>query len=278
MRHENRMIALEGALNVRELGGLPLKGGRTVRNGKLIRAGRLSKLTEQDRDILFRQWNVTTVVDLRNDQEISEHPDILPETSRFLQISMISGEAKGISREDFGMSILDRAIMRAKDLYENGGSGKLLRGMYGQMAEDRHCMERIREFFDALEAQGDGSFLWHCTSGKDRTGVTGALLLYTLGAEMETILEDYLFTNEQNHRYRENLLDQMRIHGAAAELVEEMRVLESVDSSYMENFFHAIEDAYGSVDRFLTEEIGLTEEKRRNLIDRYTEQPGFEET
>ena len=75
MNQKNRVISLDGALNVRDLGGLPLKDGRYVKKGKLIRSGRLSDLTEQDKNILVHDWNVTTIVDLRNEQEISEHPD-----------------------------------------------------------------------------------------------------------------------------------------------------------------------------------------------------------
>ena len=76
MNHENRIIILDGALNVRDLGGLPLKNGRCMKVGKLIRSGRLSDLSESDKRLLHEIWNVTTIVDLRNDQEVTEHPDV----------------------------------------------------------------------------------------------------------------------------------------------------------------------------------------------------------
>lgn len=271
MNNENRIIRLEGALNVRELGGLPLKNGGYVKHGTLIRAGRLSDLTENDRQILRDQWHVTTIIDLRNNQEISEHPDMELDGANIRQISILAGEKEGVSREDFGMSMIDIAILRAKHLYEDGGAGNLLKGMYGQMAESPYCMERIRDFFSALCDQKEGSFLWHCTSGKDRTGVTGALLLYALGADLDTIQSDYLYTNEQNKAYRDNLLHLMEERGAGEELVEEMRILESVDWSYIENFFNTIETAYGSIDQFLQQEIGLTAEKKEFFLNKFTE-------
>ncbi len=70
-----RIIALEGVLNARELGGLPLKDGRRVRPDCLIRSGRLSELTKNDRSILRESWQVTDIIDLRDRQEIAEHPD-----------------------------------------------------------------------------------------------------------------------------------------------------------------------------------------------------------
>ena len=117
----------------------------------------------------------------------------------------------------------------------------------------------------------EGSLLWHCTSGKDRTGVTGALLLYALGADMETIKADYLYTNEQNFQYRERLLEEMRKRGAEEDVVEQMQVLESVNWSYIESFFDVIRKQYGSIEQFLEIRIGLTSEKRNTLFELYTE-------
>ena len=271
MMLDKRVIELAGALNVRELGGLRVSNGRKIKSGKLIRSGRLSNLTEEDIKILNSKWNVTTIVDLRNNQEISEHPDVEIEGATLKKISIIQGEKAGISREDFGMDIIDWAIMRAKDLKEAGGSGEFLEKMYGQMAEENRCQKKIRDFFESLMEHQEGSFLWHCTSGKDRTGVTGALLLYALGADMETIKEDYLYTNEQNFQYREKLLEKMRKRGAEEDVIEEMEVLESVDWAYVEKFFDMLKKQYGSIDQFLEDQIGLTNEKKKLLSDLYTE-------
>ena len=271
MNQDKRVIKLIGALNVRELGGLQVQNGRKIKAGKLIRSGRLSNLMEEDIRILHSKWNVTTIVDLRNDQEIAEHPDMEIEGADFRKISIIQGEMAGISREDFGMDIIDWAIMRAKSLKEDGGSEKFLTKMYRQMAEENGCQEKMKEFFESLMKHQEGSFLWHCTSGKDRTGVTGALLLYALGADMEIIKEDYLYTNVQNFEYRERLLEAMRKRGAKEDVVEQMRVLESVSWSYIENFFEKIRKQYGSIEQFLEVRIGLTGEKKNMLLELYTE-------
>ena len=271
MNHENRIITLEGALNVRDLGGLPLKNGRRMKVGKLIRSGRLSDLSESDKRLLHEIWNVTTIVDLRNDQEVSEHPDVNLEGATLKRICLLTGEKKAISREDYGLSISLFAINRAKSLLEDGGSRKLLEGMYGQMAQNEDCINRIREFFEVLLNQKEGSLVWHCTSGKDRTGVLGVLLLLFLGADLEVAKEDYLYTNEQNSIYRENLLARMRNRGAEEDVIEEMRILESVDWIYIESFLNTLKETYGSVEQFLVDTIGLDSECRQKLLDIYTE-------
>lgn len=271
MDNRQRIIPLQGALNARELGGIPLKDGKTVKHGKIIRTGRLSALTAEDKALLRDKWHVTRIVDLRNNGEVSEYPDMELEGALYQQIAIIPGEKEGISREDHGMSLVDRAIMRAEGLARGDGAQALLEGMYAQMAADEYCLDRIRDFFDMMLEHDDGAFIWHCTSGKDRTGVTGALMLYALGADLEAIKEDYLYTNLQNGSYRENLLDMMREHGAGEDLVHEIRVLESVDWLYIESFLGGLVKTYGSLEDFLEKRMGLDSAKMTLLKAKYTE-------
>ena len=271
MISSNRILHLQGVLNARELGGLPLKDNRVVKHGKIIRTGRLSNLTVDDRKQLKDTWHVTRIVDLRNNREVAEYPDMELEGAVYQQISIIPGELDGISRQDNGMDPIDRAIIRAENLHKNGGAKGLLEGMYGQMADDEYCADRIKDFFDMMLDLEEGAFIWHCTSGKDRTGVTGGLMLYALGADMETIKEDYLYTNIQNRQHREKVLDMMKVKKASDIRIGEIEILESVAWEYMESFFRGIETKYGSIDNFLSQRIGLDKDKLEKLTEKYTE-------
>lgn len=271
MDNKQRIIPLQGVLNARELGGIPLANGRKVKHGKIIRTGRLSNLTAEDRKLLTDKWHVTRIVDLRNNGEVGEYPDMALEGAVYQQIAIIPGEKEGISREDHGMSMIDRAIMRAEGFARGDGAQALLEGMYAQMAADEYCLDRIRDFFDMMLDHEDGAFIWHCTSGKDRTGVTGALMLYALGADLEAIKEDYLYTNQQNSVYRENLLGMMRDKGAGEDLIHEIRVLESVDWRYIESFMDGLVKTYGSLEDFLEKRMGLDSAKMTLLKAKYTE-------
>ena len=271
MDNKQRIIPLQGVLNARELGGIPLADGRRVKHGKIIRTGRLSNLTVEDRLLLKDKWHVTRIVDLRNNAEVGEYPDMDLEGAVYQQIAIIPGEKEGISREDHGMTMVDRAIMRAEGFARGSGAQALLEGMYAQMAADEYCLDRIKDFFDMMLEHDDGAFIWHCTSGKDRTGVTGALMLYALGADLDAIKEDYLYTNEQNGAYRENLLGMMKDKGAGDDLVHEIRVLESVDWRYIESFLDGLVKVYGSLEDFLEKRMGLDSVKIALLKDKYTE-------
>lgn len=265
----DRYLDLDNVKNARELGGIALSGGRIVRKGLLIRAGRLSDLSPRDRAVLTQQWKLSAVIDLRNSAEIAEHPNqILPGVTTY-RVPIFSGGEIGVTREDHGMDPVSLCI-RIANKYRGGGARRLLEGLYPKMVSQESCLDAVRRFFRILLEHGDGAVLWHCTSGKDRTGVTAALLLLALGASWETVLEDYLLTNTQTQRQREALCRGMICRGTPPELIEEIRTLESVDPVYLETCRRLIEDQYGSMDAFFTEALDLTEEKRARLREKYT--------
>lgn len=264
-----RTIPLGGVLNARELGGLPLGGGRQVRWGCLIRSGRLSDMTGRDRELLTERWNVTDIVDLRDAQEVAEHPDLPLAGARFHHLPLFQGKKPGISKEDNGLSMEDRAIQVAEGL-RGGGARALLRRLYPDMVLDAACVEQLRTFFQLLLAHGEGALIWHCTSGKDRTGLSCALLLLALGASWNTVLEDYLMTNLQVREHVSRLCAAMRVRGADDRLIEEIRCLETVDPSYLESSMAAVARTYCSVEKFLEQRLGLTEEYQQLLREKYT--------
>lgn len=265
----NTYIRLDGVQNARELGGLPLANGRSVRRGCLIRSGRLSDMTEQDRLLLSEQWHVTHILDLRNQQEAAEHPDLALPGAQYCFLPVFSSKEIGVTREDGNRDIAEKAIAVAT-MHRGGGARRLLEGIYPKMVLEENCLQQIRRFFGILLDNEEGAVIWHCTSGKDRTGVTAALLLSALGASWETVIEDYLQTNEQVRDYREGLCRAMQERGAQDDLIEEIRVLESVDRRYLDNCRQLIEQRYGGMEAFLEVQLGLTPERRSRLQEKYT--------
>ena len=266
---KDRIIELERVLNVRELGGLPLSGGRRVRPGFLIRSGRLSDITENDRYVLQERWRVTNIIDLRDEQEITEHPDQALIGAQYRHLPLFTVKKEGISREDEGLALVDKAL-RLGEVFRGGGAKRLLKQMYPTMVLEEGCIHQLREFFRLLMEHEDGAVLCHCTSGKDRTGISCALLLWVLGASWETILEDYTLTNFQVQNYLSNLLTQMHGRGADEEMMEEIRTLETVDPSYLEGCIVAINQTWSSVDSFIENQLGLTKEHQARLREKYT--------
>ena len=163
-------IPLEGAYNFRDLGGLTVRDGRTFRPRRVFRSDRLTGLTAEDRALL-EGLGIRRVFDLRSDLELAEHGagDLSSDAGRHRHVPLVS----------ISLSLSDPRIDWSKvDL----GARYL-----EMMIEGRGV---IREILEHL-ASTDDATLFHCTGGKDRTGVVAAVLLRTLGVDDDTIVADY---------------------------------------------------------------------------------------
>ena len=176
-----RVIALEGATNVRDLGGYGTRDGRAVRWRRLFRADGLHRLTDNDHRILT-ELGVAAAYDLRYGPERAREPARLPATIRSVHIGLADR-----SEASFLDSLEPDDVPTAEE-----AADYLLRS-YGRYPE--LYADACRTLLGHLSDPGNGPCLFHCTAGKDRTGFAAALILSALGVPRETVLEDYLLTN-----------------------------------------------------------------------------------
>ena len=166
------ILELEGSFNVRDIGGYPAGEGKTTLHRRFIRAGSLAELTERGKTALL-EMGVRCVIDLRSAREVAENPDAVMDDRRFswFHLPMLdyihSGLAYGLP-DDFPASLEEMYI----GLLENS-------------------KESFRQLFEIFGASGQEGFLFHCTAGKDRTGVAAMLLLSLAGVGKDMIVEDY---------------------------------------------------------------------------------------
>lgn len=169
-----RHIRLNGAFNVRDLGGYAAAKGRTTRWRSLLRADALHELTPEDMDRLL-QLGLRTVIDLRSDDELTHqpspfahHPDVL-----YHHIPLFGGLAP-----------VD-AMMKE--------SGELdLSARYVAAADC--CRPAIARVAATIALAEEGVVLFNCTAGKDRTGIVAAMLLSLAGVSSDEIAVDYALT------------------------------------------------------------------------------------
>ena len=164
--------------NKRDLGGLKTKDGRVIRSGMLVRSAKLAEAEENDLK------GIASIIDLRTIAEREEIPDATC-GREYLPVPVFNQMNEGISHEEEAekkkdplpdMAVLYGILMR---VYADN-FGKILKTI-------------IHHDFSK------GAVLWHCTEGKDRCGMTTALVLEALGVDRENILEDYLKTNLPRH-------------------------------------------------------------------------------
>jgi protein-tyrosine phosphatase len=252
-----RRIALEGAPNLRDLGGYRTGDGLTVTWGRVYRSGQLAALTDRDYERLAG-LGIVAVCDFRRDDERSAAQTVwkAPNPPKLLVMTPSAPRADAetpVRRPD------PVGVMRA------GGSAEQvaadLRASYETFAE--RYAGSYRQIIDLLIEQ-DGAVLYHCTAGKDRTGTFSAVLLTLLGVPRDTIEADYLLSNEY-----------VATRGAVAQLAarsmvseDAVRALLGVDRSYLDAAFAAIDGRFGSFDAYRRTALGLTDADLARLKER----------
>jgi protein-tyrosine phosphatase len=241
-----RLIALEGAQNFRDIGGYRTADGRRVKWGMIYRSAELSRLTAADIATL-NGLDIDTVFDLRSSGERRSAPDVF------------AGRSTTVSLDYDLNSQAISAALRSSPTPES--LRQAMAAAYPQLLAS--LQPELRQLFEQL-LEGQGSTIYHCTAGKDRTGAATALILSALGVPRETIYADYLMSNRFYHPA-----------ASAAPMgrlpPELSAVLMGVDESYLQNLFDSIDTQYGSVDGYLDRALGIDAAKISRLRALYTE-------
>ena len=252
-------IDLQGAANVRDVGGLPTVDGRRTRAGVLIRADNLQGLTEPDVSRLLSDIGVRTVVDLRSTGERHlEGPGPLAGQVTHHHLTLIAespGEPDSAEVERAVPSFADRSARR-------GTTATDMTGYYLGYVEDQpaNLAQALRVIADAA----NGPTVLHCAAGKDRTGTVVALALSLAGVTRDAVVDDYVASAERI----EGVLARLQAspsYGAdlADKTVDDVRPV----AASMERFLDEIDRRYGGP-HGLAMSIGVDEETVARLAAR----------
>jgi protein-tyrosine phosphatase len=255
---DERLIPFDACFNFRDLGGYPTTDGRRVGTGRLYRSDTLHRFTAADVD-LFTSLGVRTVVDLRTATELEDHGSL--------------GEGGRRSLTWHHVPLFD-AVMRLQPTQSDdpptSDAATSLRDLpldetYFRMLGDGAGFARTFELF---ARPTDRPAVFHCTSGKDRTGMVSAMILDLLGVEDDVIADDYLLTNETRERATAWIaINEPRFAVFLAQIPTERRHLQP---GTILGFLDHVRSTHGSVEKLLlgrgvsAETIDLF---RRDLIE-----------
>lgn len=246
-----REVKLQGAVNFRDLGGYKTKTGKHVKTNVIYRSAALNTLTEQDLAKLT-SLHLKYDFDFRGPFEVKTAPDKIP--SGTIRISLPAGS------ENIG----DSNYMKNMGKYMKSDS--FLISFYTVLTPFK---ERYTPLFDSLLANKSVSpILFHCTAGKDRTGIAAALILYALGVDEETIFNDYEATNYYRRNENAKAIAQMtKYYGMDEKTASSMM---GAKKEYIQSTFTTIKTEYGTIDNYLEKVMGLNDKKIKQLRSLYT--------
>lgn len=268
-----QFLPVKGIVNARELGGYEVPGGLRVRDAVLIRSAHLAEATDADMQYLAG-IPVAAVIDFRKEEEKKGVEDRPVRGARYVSLPIdASGDAarqasdKEKKKYTRGRKFSVKRIILLVSF--NKKAQAVARDMYPTLLLHPDCQRQFARFFREVVDTEHGAVLYHCTQGKDRTGIASALLLAALGAERSTIVADFDVTNQV---YADDVRKYSRLVKFFGGKEGQLNVVKAFLGASTENFVKALDtiDAqYGSLENYLKGPMGLTDKDLKILRERY---------
>lgn len=266
-------IQMEAIGNARELGGYQTTDGRHIKPGILLRSAKPLTASENDIIRLRDTYHLATIIDLRMSFEREKEPNPTIKGVREIWCPVIDENKIRANVNGEKAAAFQNAQNTFEKLKIAIKNGIVHDKMYIDFLADTQGKIGYRLFFkELLQLPTNKSLLFHCSQGKDRTGIAAMLLLSALGVPEETILKDYLLTNTFNA----SLIEKERLMLSSQNLSEEeihayLSVMDYVNEQFMQNALDYIHKEYGSPIRYITQELGISENEITQMREKFLE-------
>lgn len=256
IRTAERVLQFEGMVNFRDLGGYLTTDGYRTKWGKLLRSAAHDTIT--DRDVVYlKNIGLKTVVDYRSSTEVADNPDRQVEGITYHNLRPLE-EAGATNILNVKMTNEADAISALKGINRTLATSAQANSVYAQL---------VRLVLD----ESNLPLVQHCTAGKDRVGVGSATLLLALGVPEETILNDYLLSND--NQVKEDKLKQGKFSNGqlSEEILKMFKALAMVRKEYLQAFFDEIKVKFGTAENYLKQGLGLTDAELAQMREMFLE-------
>ncbi|MGE8553854.1 MAG: tyrosine-protein phosphatase [Chryseobacterium jejuense] len=254
-----KALTIKKVHNFRAVGNIKNTEGRALKEGMFYRSANLHKLKKKS-FAQIEKLGITEIIDLRNSKEISQSPDQLPDRITYKKYSAFEDEGDQLSQ---ARKLVLKGKVNASD------ADKRMIDFYREYVTENP--EIIKTIITEI-MESEKPILYHCTAGKDRTGIVTALILTILKFDKETIYNEYLLSNN----LRKPLVEKrLRLANNLHFLYPKMdlQVLEKlswVEKRYLDAAFEEINKKYGSTDAYIQQVLGISEAKRTQYIQKFT--------
>ena len=250
-----RRLPLEKTYNFRDIGGYRTTGNRRLRWGAVFRSAHLAELTDVDHDLLQR-IGIRLVCDFRTIEEAEAQPDRLPEDGSMQYLHMPIAHGKFDPAEAIGRIKKGDISWLTHDFMTNN---------YLKQIDDFAGL--WKQFFEHLMDRRNRPLVFHCTAGKDRTGVCAALILLTAGVPESTVIADHALSNTYNAPVIKRIEHEIRKFGIDP---DDMRSYLSAPREAMEAVVAHLKKSYGSAKDYLVDKAGINRRDLEELMREIT--------
>ena len=257
------VLPVKSVRNPRDLGGYIGFGGHKIKSHRLLRTGNISKIIPKDKKFLL-DYGLTKIIDLRSPAECKTNPD---------------QKIPGVDHYEFPLSVDDNTGGNGLDMsidfehyrHDQYAGFYTMCQRYHDHVSNKFSQNSISQIINLIAATTGGSVLYHCSEGKDRTGLVTVILLYILGVDLETIRQDYLYSNLMLNDYRKVRDEQFKRAGENDKFRANMRILGSVANAYFDTSLITINENYGDIDSYIVKQLGIDEQMQEKIRENYLE-------
>jgi protein-tyrosine phosphatase len=243
-------LGLSAAKNLRDLGGYQTADGQTVVRGLVYRSDVFNPMSDDDR-VKLQRIGVKRDYDLRTTAELEKQPDQVPPTMEYVHLDVLADESTAAPAQ---LEALLRDPPKATTALGGGKLDALFTGEYRKFVSLPSARRAYRELFLSLSDRSKLPAVFHCTTGKDRTGWAAAALLTLLGVPRETVFDDYLRTNDYLLPYYAKHIDAFAAAGGDRAI---LTAILGVKREYLEASFDEMQQRYGTIERYFAEALGI---------------------
>ena len=252
------IFGIEKKRNLRDLGGYKTQNGKHVKKGYFFRSSRLMDFDQAELKIL-NSLNIKKIYDLRSKEEVKDSPDPTLKGAEYIHSS-------AAARVDGTEVNFSPAALIAENVYSKECNDEFTHKVYGNLP----FSYAYKRMFEDIVA-GNVPILFHCSAGKDRTGIAAILILLALGVDEETAMYDYMLTNEYRKEYIERFKKDFPLTKLDGELAGMLLAYEGVTYANAAYSLKRIKEKYASYDEYFEKEYNLDKDALQRLRDLYTE-------
>ena len=247
--------------------------GRTIKHGLLLRGGYLRDASEHDIRRLSEEYKLAYIFDFRTEGEVRHVPDCFIPGAQNIWMPTIDPETEKLSD-----SHLPPEAYRHLDtfLYKNSSDPLVQtvgREMYPNLVHNEYTQLQYAAFLQTIlklpkANVKDRGVYWHCSQGKDRTGLGSAFLLMALGADFDLVLEDFALSNEYYQKEVDELNEKIAARGGTKADFDTVQAFVGVNVENFIRTFDEIRQRYGSLENYI-DDILLFSDADKELLRNY---------
>jgi protein-tyrosine phosphatase len=233
----------------------------------VYRATALDKLSDDDAPVLPDSLGLKTIYDLRTTGEVETSPDRVPASVRFVNLDVLADDAES-SQAGTG-DLLTDPVAFEKELGGGQNAATYAKG-YKEIVTLPSAVDGYRSLYLGLLDTENLAGLFHCTTGKDRTGWAAAALLLLLGVSEDDVFREFMLTNDQLLPAIKPVFDRFAAAGGDPDVLLPFL---GVQRSYLETALNAMRDEFGTIEEYFGDGLGIDGATQDLLRDTFTETP-----